>query len=99
MMNTPLSDQEIEGMARKRAGAKIGWFIHATVFVLVNLFIFLISEYALGNRAWSIKPLLGWGLGLTLHGIAVWFLGAGGEVRERMIDRERARLKRKQSDL
>jgi 2TM domain len=99
MMNTPLSDQDIERMARKRAGAKIGWFIHATVFVLVNLFIFSISEYGLGNRAWSIKPLLGWGLGLTLHGIAVWFLGTGGEVRERMIDRERARLKRKQNDL
>jgi 2TM domain len=96
-MNTPLLPEEIDRIASKRVAAKIRWFIHAAIFVSVNLFVFSISEYGWGTRAWSIKPLLGWGLGLTLHGIAVWFLGAGGELRERMIDRERERLQRKQN--
>ncbi len=95
-MSTPLSVEEIDRIARKRAGAKLGWYIHASVYVLVNLFVFSMSEYALGTRAWSVKPLLGWGLGLALHGISVWFLGSGGELRERMVQKERERLQRQQ---
>ncbi len=86
---TSLNPQELDQLARKRTGAKLGWYAHASVFVLVNLFVFSLSEYAFGTRAWSIKPLLGWGLGLCLHGIAVWFLGAGGNLRERLVQRER----------
>ena len=40
--------------------------------------------------------LLGWGLGLALHGISVWLLGAGGNVRERMVQSEREHLQREQ---
>ena len=43
-----------------------------------------------------IMPLLGWGLGLALHGISVWLLGAGGNLRERMVQTERERLQREQ---
>ena len=95
-MTTPLSPDEIERIARKRAGAKLGWFIHAAVFVVVNLFVFSMSQYAFGTRPWSVKPLLGWGLGLALHGISVWFLGAGGGLRERLVQREREALLREQ---
>ena len=97
-MRTPLTPDEIERLARRRAGAKLGWFVHASVFVLVNLFVFSMSQYAFGTRDWSVKPLLGWGLGLALHGISVWFLGAGGEFRERMVQKERERLLRQQND-
>jgi 2TM domain len=97
-MTTPLSPEDIDRLARKRAGAKMGWYIHASVFVLVNLFIFSMSTYAFGTRAWSLAPLLGWGLGLALHGVSVWFLGAGGGLRERMVQREREHLQRQQDD-
>ena len=96
IMNTPLTPEEIDTLARRRAGAKLGWFAHASVYVLVNLFLFAMSSDGFGTRAWSIKPLLGWGLGLALHGIAVWFLGAGGSVREGMVHRERERIQREQ---
>ena len=66
-MTTTLTPEEIDRIARKRAGAKLGWFIHAAVFVAVNVFLYAASEYGLGHRAWSVKPLLGWGLGLALH--------------------------------
>ena len=96
-MTTPLTPEAIEKLARKRAGAKLGWYIHATVFVLVNLLVFSMSQYAFGTRTWSIKPFLGWGLGLCLHGISVWVLGAGGGLRERLVQRERERLQRQQN--
>lgn len=94
MMKTPLSPEEIERLARKRAGAKLGWFIHASVYVLVNLVIFAMSRYAFGTRPWSVFPLLGWGLGLALHGVSVFILGSGSGLRERMVQKERERLQR-----
>ena len=33
-MSQPLSPEEIDHLARKRASAKLGWYIHATVYVL-----------------------------------------------------------------
>lgn len=93
---TAMSPEEIERLARKRAGAKLGWYFHAAVYVIVNLFVFAMSQYAFGSRSWSVFPLLGWGLGLVLHGASVWLLGAGGELRERMVQKERERLQREQ---
>jgi hypothetical protein len=95
-MPTPLLSEEMERMAQKRAGAKLGWYIHAIVYVLVNLFIFAISRYGFGSRPWSVYPLLGWGLGLALHGVSVFVLGSSGGLRERLVQRERERLQREQ---
>ena len=92
-MSPKLSHEDIERLARRRAGAKLGWYVHATVFVLVNLMLFAMSSYGLGHRGWSLFPLLGWGLGLALHGIAVFLLG---DLRERLVERERERLRRAQ---
>ena len=95
-MNTPLTPDEIDALAKKRAGAKMGWYIHATVYVLVNVFLFAVSRYGLGTRNWSVAPLLGWGLGLALHGISVWFVGAGSNLRQRMVQREHDQIQRAQ---
>jgi hypothetical protein len=93
-MTKPLSPEQIEALARKRAGAKLGWYIHATVYVLVNIVIFAMSRYAFGTRPWSVFPLLGWGLGLALHGVSVFMLGQGSSLRERLVQKERERLQR-----
>ncbi len=92
----PLSPQELDRIARKRAGAKLGWFIHATVFTIVNLAVLALSEHGFGQRPWSFTPLLVWGLGLALHGASVWLLEAGGRVHQRMVQNERERLQREQ---
>lgn len=91
-MNTPMTAEEIDKLARKRAGAKLGWFIHATVFFVVNLGLFLMSDFGFGQRRWSVFPLVGWGIGLALHGISVWLLGAGSQLRERLVASERERI-------
>ncbi len=93
-----MTAEEIDRIARKRAGAKLGWYTHACVYVLVNLFLFVISADGLGSgrRPWSMYPAFGWGLGLMLHGVAVFVLGAGSGLRERMVQRERESLQRGQ---
>jgi hypothetical protein len=93
---TPLSSEDLERLAHKRAGAKLGWYVHAAVYLVVNLFVFAISSYGFGERPWSIFPMLGWGLGLGLHGISVFMLGACGGFRERLLQQERDRLRRRQ---
>jgi hypothetical protein len=93
-----LSEDDIERIARKRAGAKMGWYIHATVFVLVNLAMFALSYFGFTRRAWSMAPVLGWGAGLLLHGVSVFLLATGSPLRERMLQRERDRLQREQQD-
>ena len=93
-MTAPLTPEAIEKLARKRAGAKLGWYMHAVLYVVVNLIVFSMSRYGFGNRPWSVYPLLGWGLGLALHGISVFVLGTGSGLRERMVQKERERLLR-----
>ena len=91
-----LSPDELERLAHKRAAAKLGWTIHAIAYVVVNVFLFAISTYAFGPRPWSVFPLLGWGIGLALHGVAVFMLGDGSGFREHLLQRERDRLQRRQ---
>ena len=95
-MNTPLAPEELDRLARKRAGAKLGWYAHAALYLVINLVMFAMSTYGFGSRPWSAFPLLGWGLGLALHGISVFVLGAGSDLRERMVQQEREKLQRQQ---
>lgn len=93
-MNRTLSDEEIERLAEKRARAKLGWYLHAAIYVLVNLLLFALSSMGHSQRNWTIFPALGWGVGLAFHGISVFVLGKGSGLRERMVERERERLRR-----
>ena len=88
--NRPLNESELDQMARRRAGARMGWYAHALVYLLVNAAL-LAMAFANG-RTWALFPALGWGLGLALHGLGVWLGLGGGGVHQRLIEQERARL-------
>lgn len=86
----PDSDAHLERLARKRAGAKAGWLIHAAVYLAVNLL--LVGLSVTSGRGWAIFPILGWGLGLAIHGLVVFLSTGGGGLHERLVRRERQRL-------
>lgn len=94
MQNTPYSssssDADLNRLARKRAGAKLGWYIHAVVYVAVNVLLALLS--ARSQHAWALFPAFGWGLGLLIHGAVVWLALPGSGLRERLVEQERQRL-------
>lgn len=92
-MNRTLSEEEIERLAQRRARAKLGWYMHAAIYVLVNGMLFAASSMGMGRGHWTIFPALGWGVGLAFHGISVFVLGKGSGLRERMVERERERLR------
>jgi len=83
-------DQNLQRIARRRVRAKLGLYIHATVYVVVNAFLALVQSQATPQFHWSLWPLAGWGIGLAIHA-AVVFLGNSG-VRERMEAEELRKL-------
>jgi hypothetical protein len=88
--NLKLSEAELERLARKRAGMRAGWIIHAAVFVAVNAMLAFIALSA--GRSWAIYPFLGWGLGLAIHGAVVLAALPGSGWMEDLVARERERL-------
>lgn len=71
--------------ARLRAGAKLGFYIHLLVYVLVNSLLLAINLQLTPGRVWFLWPLCGWGVGIICHGASV-FLGRG--IMQRMTERE-----------
>ena len=93
-MQTPLPDDRIDRLARRRASAKLGWYTHAVVYLAVNAVLFVLAQHGAGHRHWNLYPAAGWGLGLLLHFVSVFMLGAGSDLRERLVERERRKLRR-----
>ena len=96
-MDPSAADDDIDRIARKRAGAKLGWYSHAALYLAVNLFLLAVSNVGFGSHRWTPFPMFGWGLGLLLHGVSVFVLGTGSGLRERMVRKERERLQRERS--
>ena len=90
-MSSKSPEEALQSRARRRVGMKMGFYIHALVYVLVNLGLWVIATIG-GHGPWNLWPLAGWGLGLAIHGI-VTFIGLRGEgLRERMVQAEMQRL-------
>ena len=90
-----LESTSLEARARRRVARKLGFCIHALVFVLVNLGLFAINA-ATGDPHWARFPLMGWGLGLAIHGLVTLTALQGGGLRRAMLEREIAQLRRRE---
>ena len=84
-------DDSIEARAARRVRRKMAFFIHALVFVVVNVALYAMNSVT-GEARWHHFPVYGWALGLAIHGV-VTFIGLQGEgVRRGMLAREIERL-------
>jgi hypothetical protein len=46
---------------------RIGFFVHAVVYVLVNALLITINLVYVPEVVWFFYPLIGWGIGLVMH--------------------------------
>lgn len=83
------ADQDYQD-AKKRVERKLGFYRHLIVYVVVNVLLTTIDLLTTPDKLWFYWPLAGWGLGLALHGLKVFF-GGGSGLKERMIERELSR--------
>lgn len=74
--------------ARRHVERKIGFLIHLTVYIIVNTGLIVLSQALTRGHLWPLGPLLGWGIGLTLHGAAVYLHGPGARWKQRLIEQE-----------
>lgn len=89
-----LQDQpDLYTQARRRAGAKLGWIMHALVYLAVNGGLALLSLLSIhGARHAAAATALAWGFGLLVHGLVVYAAGPGSRLRELLVQAEVKRL-------
>jgi hypothetical protein len=84
---TRMNEEEVKYQrAKKRVEALRGFYVHLGVYVLVNLFLFLLNIIAWEGILWFHIPLLGWSIGLVVHAFYVFgadrVLGADWEEKK-----------------
>ena len=80
--------------AQRQASAKMSFVIHLCVYAIVNIVLAVINLVASPDYLWFVWPLLGWGIGLACHGLAIFLFVGNDSVHQKMVDQE---LKRNQS--
>lgn len=76
---------KIENKKYLRAKRKVenlkSFYIHLIVFILVNTLLILINvlNYKEVGNWWFIYPVIGWGIGLAIHGISITSFSFFGE--------------------
>lgn len=80
--------RDLDRQARRTVKSRLGWLTHAAVYLAVIGGLSLLA-YANGRHL-PVGVALGWGLGLTIHGLRVLMSGSG--LRERMVQAERQRI-------
>lgn len=86
------TDPNPETQARRTVRARLGWMLHATVYLAVNAGLALLAMSH--GRDPSIFPALPWGIGLAVHGLSVLVRPRIRSLHGRMVARERDRLAR-----
>jgi hypothetical protein len=67
-----VNEHEKATKAAQQVEAITGFYIHATVFVLVMVLLFFVNWIATPEAWWVQWPFLGWGIGVLAHGMAVF---------------------------
>jgi hypothetical protein len=93
MRGMNMENQEAYQRAKRRAEAKLGFYIHLAVYVGVNILLVIINLATSPQYIWFKWPLLGWGIGLFFHGMSVFVLSGKKlkGIKEKMIEKEMKR--------
>jgi len=94
-MTEPDNEAQLRRQAEHRVGAKMGFYMHAAVYVLVNAGLVVINFLTSPHTLWFFWPLSGWGIGLVVHGFSV--LVSLSSLRERALEAEMKRLREQNS--
>ena len=89
-----MSDADLRRKAEKRAHDMVGFYIHFTCYVSVNLFLFILWAWTNmddGVFPWPIFSAIGWGIGIIFHYFGVF---GSGRMQDKFAEEEYQRMKR-----
>lgn len=93
-MNQFTDEEKLYEEARKIVEAKKGFYIHFIVYVIISVVIYLVWRFTWTGYRWYIWPILGWGVGVLFHFLAVFFFSELSSWDKKAIAKEVERLKR-----
>jgi hypothetical protein len=67
MEGITLQDYERAETETRAKEGRIGFYVHAVAYVLVNILLLVINLVFVPGFLWFFFPLIGWGIGLTMH--------------------------------
>lgn len=88
-----MTEQERYELARKRVNAKMGFFHHLGVYLVVNIILVMIWLFTGADYFWPIYPILGWGIGLLMHGLSL-FVWGNPQMMNRLVEKELEKMNR-----
>ena len=77
-----------------RVEARLAFYRHVMIYVVVNLLLAALNLIRNPNHLWFQWVIFGWGIGLLAHGLNVYSYRWLGSRREQMIQRELQRQER-----
>ncbi len=83
-----MENQRAYQKAKRRVEAKVGFYIHLSVYIAVNLLLIIVNLTTSPEYLWFKWPLMGWGIGLFFHAIGVFVFSGRSLVTEQMIEKE-----------
>jgi fatty acid desaturase len=90
MENKMIQRDDLRALARSRLVKRREFTAHIAAYVLVNVFIVAIWAFTGAGFFWPVFPILGWGIGVFLHGWDTY----SEPLSEDRIEREVERLRR-----
>jgi len=82
-----MNKQTAEQTAHQNAKLKVEFRIHLLTYIAVNTLLAIVNLTLTPENLWIIWPVLGWGIGLVIHGINIHF-SMNSNFKERMIEKE-----------
>ena len=67
MQQVTVQQYEKAELEMQKEGARRGFFIHAAVYSVVQIALIVINLVVASEFIWFPFPLVGWGIGLTMH--------------------------------
>lgn len=83
-----MENSEIYKRAKKRAAAKLGFYIHLGVYLLVITILVILNLTSGETYFWAKWPMFGWGIGVFWHAMGVYVFNGKSTIQERMIEKE-----------